>query len=508
MAFIYLRETKLLILAASVITGLAVVYFSQNRAAWGLFFVAAPIFAFIGFLFSRHLSSNVLRFSAVTSITLTILVLTTIVSVVDFQSYAQKFVSYKGGTIGTKIHSALNSQVTRHNLQALSFEAILYKPNTLAVGQGWGMFGDHFATHMPTEWVKIRDESEVLLSESENWIKKSHWDAINRVDFHSHNGFTQVILSAGIIGVLLFLGILLAPVIWCRKKIIILAGTFGFATAGLYAQWFLMPPSLPLFALALGGFVTPVKFKWFFPNLKILVPYIATGISILLLFIGMVSLNFTNYAYFYQPKMTAPLITPEGRFVCSSRFEDQDRGGLHLAHRLKTMAIYVKRKINIAEAQSIDPNLIALEHYLIDEFRGTACAAENYIDRGASIRLLIAALQVKSDFAFLILPNKLKPIVDRLLQNWGTRVKQLVARAPKRTDLAVPYLLYLLKIGDEKNFSNLATTLFATNSEDPIALWFSGIDLLSKPNMGQVGTQRMKEALLIGVERLMPVDPA
>jgi uncharacterized membrane protein (UPF0127 family)/O-antigen ligase len=501
-AFIYLKETNFLIHAAAVILGLFVIYYSSNRAAWGFVYIAAPIFAYIGLLLARRVSSRILRFSAAIIITFFVLVLTTLLSTVDFRPYVEKFASYEGGTLGTQIHSAINSQLTRQHLHTLSLEVIKNQPSLLATGQGWGMFSDNFASHLPIDWVKLRDD-DGSMSKSEQWIRKGHWDAVNRVDFHSHNSFLEALLSAGIIGAILFLGIILAPLIWCRKKIIILASVFGFTTAGLFTQWFQVPSSFPMLALALGGFIAPVKSKNFFSILKKIVPYFLAGISIMLLIVGIVTYNFAPYAYFYMPKMTTPLTDHKGQFVCPSRFDDQGRGGIHLAHRLRSMARYVRIKIFKAD----DPNL-NIEDYYLNHFRGLICASENYIERGASTRLLIAALNTRSELAFLDVPHEMKPMVEKYIQSWGTRVRQFLTRAPKRTDMAAPYLLYLLKIGDEKKFFNLATKLFVRNKEDPIALWFSGIALLSKKNMGQAGTQRMRKALKIGVERLIPVDQA
>jgi uncharacterized membrane protein (UPF0127 family) len=501
-ALTYLRETKLLILITAIIAGLFIVYFSSNRAAWGLVYIATPVIGLIGFFIARRVPTKVLRLLGAINIFLFIVFSTTLLSTVDFRPLVKKIelTMSPGSNEVSKFHSAISSQLTRQHLHTLSLEAIEDRPMLLALGRGWGMFGDLFASYLPIDWVTLRDD-KMTMSESDNWILKGHWDAVGRVDFHSHNGFLQAILSTGIIGCLLFLGIFLAPLIWCRKKFIILAGAFGFATTALYTQWFQMPSSLPLFAFALGGFITPTKFRWFYPMLKRFAPYVWTAISVLLIFIGLVSLKFTPYAFYYMPQMTKSLTTPEGYFICPNRFEDQGRGGIHLAHRLRSMSRYVKTKILSSE----DPNFDGKE-FLLDYFRGVVCASENYIDRGASIRLLIAALNTRSDFAFLNIPNKMKPMVNKYKQNWGKRVTELVTRAPKRTDMAATYLLYLLKIGDEKTFSNFAIDLYARNPEDSIALWFSGIALLSKPNMGYAGTQRMRKALRIGVERLIPVD--
>jgi hypothetical protein len=511
-AVTFLRGTNRLILIAAVIAGLAVVYYSDNRAALGIVFVAAPVIALAGLFLARYVSLRILRGAAVVAIVMPALVVTTVFSTVDIRSSVQKLESFgvdhplyldplgfvlpseKG--IAEKLHSGLMSLASRQHLTTVSVEAIAARPSSLALGQGWGMFSDHFAINLPVGWVKLRDDNEEW-TESEKWLLERHWDAVNRVDFHGHNSHLEALLSVGIIGALLFLGIIVAPVLWCRRKFVIIAGTFGFASSGLFAQWFQLPGSMPLLALALGGFITPVQFRWYFPTVKKIAPWIWAGFAALLLISGSVALKFTPYAHKYMPPLTLPLATQKGRFVCSSKFEDQGRGGYHLAYRLRAVSKYVKN-ILVTDDKS------KFEH--IKYLRGLVCDSESYIDRRARITLLIAALHTRSDFAFIDIPNEMKPLFELLMQTWGSRVRELLARAPKRTDLATPYMLYLLKSGAEKKFANLATSLFVLNQDDPIALWFSGIALLSKSNMGDVGIQRMRTALRNGVERLIPID--
>ena len=501
-AAIFLRGTNRTIILAGIIAGLLVIYFSSNRAAWGLVFIAAPVLVLTGTFLKHHLSSLFLRYGFAVIITTFIIASTTILSTVDFRHYAEKFETFGEETFGTMIHSAINSQATRQHLHTLSLEAIKNKPNILLLGQGWGMFSDYFASYLPVEWVKLRDDQNTW-TESERWLAEGHWDAVNRVDFHSHNSYLEALLSIGIIGVILVLGITLAPILWCRKNFIILAGVVGFASSGLLTQWFMVPASMPLFAIALGGFVNPIKAMHFFHKLHKLMPWCAIGFAILFIFVGSTNYKFVTYAFHYMPKMTQPILTKNGQLVCTSYFEDYGRGGVHLAHRLRTLSKYVKKQILKTEDLEAGE-----EKYLFNHLRGLVCASEYYIDRGASIRLLIASLHTRADYAFIEVPNKMKPLVDRFLQNWGARVRQLVEMAPKRTDLAVPYLLYLLKNGNDKEFSDLASSLFIRNADDPIALWFSGVALLSKPNLGISGTQRMRLALEKGVERLIPVDQA
>ena len=526
----YLRGTNRLILIAGVILGLVVVIYSQNRAAWGLVFIAAPILALTGLFLSKYVSSKKLRGTAALAIVLLVFVITAGLSTIDFRGYTKMFEyaasieridapqgrssrdAYK--TFNMRLHSLLGSQESRQHLHVMSLEAIKAKPETLALGQGWGLFKRHFASNLPLDWVKLRDDDPALIK-NEEWLLSGHWDAVNRVDFSSHNGYVDALLSVGIIGLLLVLGITVALPLWCRKKFIILAGTVGFMSAGLQTQWFQVPQVLPLFALALGGFTAPVNFRRDFPRVKKLAPWFLLGIAFLLGTSGLVATKFISYAYYYSPNMKESISTKDGKLVCLNYFEDQGRGGDHLTHRLRAISDLVKDKIRKSKYINAETRKEMLllgspqapfDNISLNIMRGAVCSSESYIDRGAALSLLISALNVRADFAFLDLPNELKPLVNKLMKTWGWRVRELVSRAPTRTDLAAPYLLFLLKTGDEARFANLSNSLFALNPDDPIALWFSGIALLSNPNKGDIGIQRMLSALEKEVERLIPVD--
>ena len=128
-----------------------------------------------------------------------------------------------------------------------------------------------------------------------------------------------------------------------------------------------------------------------------------------------------------------------------------------------------------------------------------------YFIRG-TYRLLLATLFARADLAFVESGPELAPLVDVYLSNWGERLNQALRIAPKRTDLAASYLLWLLREGREGEFSSLARILFQNNPEDAVALWFSGIALLGVTSGTDEGLARMQKSLDEGIERIIPID--
>ena len=49
--------------------------------------------------------------------------------------------------------------------------------------------------------------------------------------------------------------------------------------------------------------------------------------------------------------------------------------------------------------------------------------------------------------------------------------------------------------------------LLLRNPDDPVALWFTGIAMVSTAEWGNLGQARMVRALDTGIERLIPLSP-
>ena len=72
--------------------------------------------------------------------------------------------------------------------------------------------------------------------------------------------------------------------------------------------------------------------------------------------------------------------------------------------------------------------------------------------------------------------------------------------------MASSYLFWLLKENRKQEFHRLASLIFNRNPKDPIGLWFSGIALLEDPVSAGEGIGRMRHAIELGIERMIPVD--
>lgn len=460
--------------------GVAIVSISKNWAAYGLIFAGGPVIWAIATYLPARIQAR--RALAVAGAALVPLAMTALLALPIYEGLAKE-----EGLVGR----LANSVLSRHRLMDIVVEATKADPLILLFGSGWGSFSDLLAIHIPMKWAILRDFFGDLPQGKE-------WDAVLRVDFHSHDFILEALLGGGVIGVALSLAIVATLPYWSRRRYFPLAAATAVATGGLLAFWFQFPVTLPFMALAWGALAKPMAWK---VRLDPALPRVAGGglfaLGLMLIYFGVTAAMVARQAFFFQPPMAAPLHESGRRQACPALLDDQGRGGLHLAHRLKTYSAFMASKAG-KEGEVPDD--------FFHRLRGIICASEEAIDRGARFRLLVTSLLARSDLAFAPPDRRLDPVTAEFLSNWERRLTQALAIAPRRTDLAAPYLLWLLKEGKEATLRGWANRLFVRDPEDPVGLWFSGIALLGDASRAPLGIGRMKKALSLGIERFIPVE--
>ena len=91
--------------------------------------------------------------------------------------------------------------------------------------------------------------------------------------------------------------------------------------------------------------------------------------------------------------------------------------------------------------------------------------------------------------------------------DWPVYVDALLALAPLRTDLAVPYLAHLVAAEEWPLLAARTDAMTARNPQDPVGLWFSGMGMIRSPEgvVRQAGLARLRMALALGFERMVPL---
>jgi hypothetical protein len=477
-------------LPLAVLAGFAVVSLSQNWTAYGLVFIGGTaVWAFFRFLPVSATAAR--RLAAAAGIAAPLAVTAALVpSGYDDLAKQQNL----PGRLA-------NSVLSRHHLADIVLETVKEKPGILVFGQAWGSYSDSLAINIPMEWAVLRDDAAEA-RETGKW-----WDAIHRVDFHSHDYVLEALLGGGVPAVALTIAITGLLPLWARRRHLPLAAALAVVTGGLAAFWFQFAVSLPLFAVAWAAVARPAGWP---AGWKIATPTVvrtlAGGMAATGIFLGYMGLTgflFARYAYYFHPAMPAPLYADGQRRPCAAPFDDQGRGGIHLAHRLKSFTTFTVRSLR-NEAEEKPGDHLAGEH--VERLRGLFCATEEYLERGASVRLLVTSLLIRSDLAFAPSNPKIEELRREILANWEPRLTEALRIAPSRTDLAAPYLLWLLAQNRSDTFKAWAERLYRRAPGDPVGLWFSGIANLDDPARAPEGVARMKAALAKGIERFIPVE--
>jgi hypothetical protein len=103
------------------------------------------------------------------------------------------------------------------------------------------------------------------------------------------------------------------------------------------------------------------------------------------------------------------------------------------------------------------------------------------------------------------------PQFDRLREwevpAWSQKLLALRQELPERSDLAAPFLGTLVQSNNTAIAIKVGNELLLRNPDDPVALWFTGIAMVSTAEWSNLGQARMVRAMDAGIERLIPLSP-
>ena len=231
------KKYRKVIMALAILVGGTAIFISQNWAAIGIATVAIPVLLLV---YSRlHLlETNIRLLGAGVVIFFSIAVTLTL-----FMPYLPEL-----ATQPNFVGKLANSILSRARLVDILVTAIFQDPLRLFVGWGWGSYSSLFAINLPVEWAILREGAKIA-----DEVVGKHWDAVLRVDFHSHNFMIEAISGGGIPAMLMAWAIFAMVPLWSRRRLLPLTIVMTVYTAGVSAFWFMMPICLPFMALAWGA---------------------------------------------------------------------------------------------------------------------------------------------------------------------------------------------------------------------------------------------------------------
>ena len=121
------------------------------------------------------------------------------------------------------------------------------------------------------------------------------------------------------------------------------------------------------------------------------------------------------------------------------------------------------------------------------------------------MRLEALTLALRNDLIANHEQTGLAALRDRELPSWESAVLRVIGDAPDRTDVAVPYLAYLVSHQDVARLTMICAHIVAIRPNDRVCLWYTGVAMLGDPVTVPAGLRAMHKALVAHVETVVPI---
>gem|GEM_PF-6164671 len=459
-----------------------IVFSTGNRTAYGAFIVAVISLFVVQYLQNRFSVATLRRLSAWGMGLMALLVPVGI------------YYLHRIGLPDSVPHDIIYTFKSRSLLLETLIFGIINDPAMLLTGIGWGNFSELVFSQIPIDQTAIW--APAAARAGDDYL----WEALWQLHFHSHNELAEHLASGGIPSLALWLGYLvLVPLLAPQeKRATAVAFTVGYVL--LSAMWFQMPGGLALMAMAVAGLgsrpsVPPAAEPG--PSRR---PWSAVFAAVAFL-----TLAATSATLFKNGSAAAQNVernfAPNSTFIQPFCDGDAPDVGAGLTEFSELMKAFATSNIDRLRAGK---DVEAWRFKRLDDY---LCRADELMAQGGPLSVGVRALTLRSDFAFPPKPLNQKDFETRLYSGWDKNVNWVLTRAPSRTDLALPYLSWLLGKGAEAQALQLSEHMLKTNPADPVGLWFSGVVLLNDTRTKSEGIQRLKRALHNNIEKIMPVEP-
>ena len=442
-----------------------------------------------------------------------------------------------------------NSLQSRGRLLELGLVALFDDPFAFIFGYGWGSFDVLMGKHLILEDIKLF--ADTMLS------KPTNWDAINRRHFNTHQTFLDATLSSGFIGGIAYLGLFLVPALYAPLRYRVAVSLFMAGAAGLQALWFQFPATFPTMALAAvllcdhkagiwdgmwrsqGVITLKPRFVQF-----LTVDWLYMRVWLMRMILCLVALLFfiTAGMSYHRARAVEDLRriingdeTARAEFLvqeCKTLFPVRGWGGAHFSSVYQTLlnviinhvaalqnqeaasyanqtsyadsSYVIRRELVLKKGASKRTDLIETDYALLAAFN---CASKNWAQEGGQIRLGLISSAVRSELAYNLAVDRTRVPVAEMLADWPEMLLNLLDYMPKRSDLTIPYLRWLLTENREAEMAAFAEQLLVRKPTDAVGLWFSGLALLQDDRTMVEASRRMRLALDSGLKQLMEIEP-
>lgn len=352
------------------------------------------------------------------------------------------------------------------------------------LGSGWGSFGEALLRHLRV----VDSRHHELVGDT-----LTYWDAIQRTDFHSHNFVTEALLAGGPVAAAILLLALWRLAHVGKKRGDILPAIWLVGIVPVASFWFQLPLTIAWLAIAVAA-LAPAASMGQQPG-----PAgrraVTSGISALV-GIGLALAAITTY----RDTLTAGRLLRAG--VETADIAARCGGaGLTIWHR----DAYLAQLVSVQAARFQSAGSESVRRVTGQRLSALVCHADARIVESRQLPLVTTLVNAAGLLRFVAGDSPASGPVSELVNRWDRLADDLLALAPGRTDLLIPYFNHLLLDGREDRVMSLAGTVLETRPEEPVSLWFSGLVLLGRDETAAEGLASLRAAARHGIGDLMPV---
>lgn len=374
------------------------------------------------------------------------------------------------------------SFASRAQLNQVAFDHLSSSPTTWIWGMGWGNFNELFIKHLSFK--------EMSLFRDGMW--NPSWDAITRVDFHSHHILLEALYSIGIMGPLLILLVLVLLIQYTKDRCIHWAGAGCVIWITLNSCWFELVATIPFSALFFASLGRLQKRQAYIDVPR----YIFSSFMGVAFFI----LGYSGFIVFdvarHNNAAESSLWAAPSLSWASAGFEYHDyaRGGLHLSQRISVFMEYISSLIQHQKSPtSFD-----------DQWARTLIECAHQQENSTLyLKILVMKLQA---LLYECVKKDAFPEADHAFSQWEKGLRDVYAEAPQRTDLWVGFLQELHQRKKIPSLKFWVNVFLNKNPRDPVALWFKGLSLLGENK--ETAKALLKQAIHERIEAIMPISAA
>ena len=454
--------------------GLAPVVFSGNKTAIVLLCVAAPVL--LAFVLLRLRTMPVLRARRMLAWFPLVALLLTCACIAGAMAYGDYDPLYSVRSRGLLIWAAALGLGDR--------------PLAWLTGFGWGSYNDLLYWHNFLPGVRG----------FANGIWDPNWEGIGAGAFHVHNDIFEAVLAGGAISGALYLCFFATLVAGARRRMLGIAAVGWFLIVGSLCFWYPFMLCFPFLALAIAATAAPAGVL----RSPIPVPmdgWVRALACALIAVLAVGGLTTWQDARMGGDRLAALNRQNPAEIPAFGTFPpDHGRGGVHLWWLALSEAAFVGGQMQAGHP----PTPAQAQWYarLLDEADAWTSAGR------AGTRLRALTLALRNDLISGHEHTALAKLRERELPRWEPAMLKLIAHAPDRTDVAVPFLAFLALTKQYSRIEGVCRRIVALHANDRVCLWYTGLARLGNPATEGAGLVSMRAALAQHVEAVAPVPDA